>query len=73
MKIKIIDNQGEFYQTINAINCEDFVNQFLQDCDESDFDEEEIEHWKDIYNHLDDDHHVVDDTEYTGYMFINCD
>lgn len=69
MKIKIISD-GVFCGTINAINAEDFANQIMQDFDP---DEDLFEHSKEIYDHLDDDNDIVDDTEYSGYVFVNCD
>lgn len=71
MKIKIISD-GVFCGTINAINCEDFANQYMQDYN-NELCEESLEHIKEVYDHLDDGNDIVDDTEYSGYVFVNCD
>lgn len=72
MKIKITNLQNKFYNPFNTTNCKDFINQFYRVCDKPDLIGNYYNHLEEIWEHLK-DNTFVDDTEYTGYIFINCD
>lgn len=73
MKIKITNLQNKFYNPINATNCKDFINQFFQICDIPNFTCNYCKHLEEIWEYLEYNDTFVDDTEYTGFIFINCD